>query len=486
MKKIIQYLFVAGALLSLSSCEGFLNKEPISQLSPNLYWKTDDDVRSAQAAMYSSLATTLNQMYFDWGETRGCLYGPFMSSNTVEELMSHDMPDNNGACNWTNLYKVINKAGLVIRYVPEMTAGSATVKNNALGQAYGVRALAYFYAVRVWGGVPLFKEAVESYNPAEHLKERASVEEVIAFIKEDLANAEKYLPEVAGTVDRVHMNMGEVYALEMEVAAWEHNYAEAVSIYENKILNLSNVFAFTDFTPVINSDSDLATYEDMWRDIVRDDGGQKEIFFAVKYDYNTDGTENAALNWIARSGERLCIPYTKVFGTKNAAGDHDYTAAGPLFETGDIRRTGTLTLTGGERDETRVKKFWPTGADFDKIRSDNDFIINRYSDLVLLYAEALNETGKTAQAVAQVNRIRNRANLASLSTSLSKADAAKAILKERKLELIGEGKYWFDLVRTGNTALAVPMGGTSGCPADKIYFKIHRDHLAQNPNLKQN
>ena len=486
MKKIIQYLFVAGALLSLSSCEGFLNREPISQLSPNLFWKTDDDVRSAQAAMYSSLATTLSQMYFDWGETRGCLYGPFMSSASVEELMSHDMPDNNGACNWTNLYKVINRAGLIIKYVPEMSGGSASVKNNAVGQAYATRALAYFYAVRVWGGVPLFKEAVESYNPSEHLMERATAEEVLAFVKEDLANAEKYLPEVAGTVDRVHMNMGEVYALEMEVAAWEHNYTEAVSIFENKIKNLSAVFAFTEFTPSVETDSDLATWEDRWRAIVRDDGGEKEIFFAVKYDYNVDGNENSALNWIGRSGERLCIPNSKVNGTTNAAGDHDYTAEGPLFETGDIRRTGTLSLIGGERDETRVIKFWPTGFDADAIRSDNDFIINRYSDLVLLYAEALNETGKSAQAIEQVNRIRTRANLAALPSTLSKAQTAEAVLKERKLELIGEGKYWFDLVRTGNTAKAVPMGSATGCPADKILFKIHRDHLAQNPKLVQN
>ncbi len=480
MKNIVKYIILIGALsLSLSSCEDFLNKEPISQQSPNLFWKNDDDIRAAQSAMYSSLATTLSQMYYDWGETRGCLYDPFMSSASVEELMSHDMPDNNGATNWTNLYRTINRAGLVIKYVSEMSAGSASVKNNAIGQAYAMRALCYFYAVRVWGPVPLFTEAVESYDPAEHLKTRSTEAKVIDFIKSDLENAKKYLPEIAGSLDRNYLNMGEVYALEMEVAAWEHDYAKAVSIYENNILKLSSVYAFTEFTPDVSTDDKLSESQEKWRNTVRDDGGEKEIFFAVRYDYSGDGTENSSLNWIARSGERLCIPNSKVLGTGK------YESVGPLFEDGDIRCQGTLNLIGGERDETRVIKFWPSGTDYDKIRSENDYIINRYSDLVLLYAEALNETGKTSQAVAQVNRIRTRANIPALSTSLTKDAAASAILKERKLELIGEGKYWFDLVRTGNYSQAKCLDYPA-CTADKVLFKIHRDHIAQNPNLKNN
>ncbi|MGM9509000.1 RagB/SusD family nutrient uptake outer membrane protein [Larkinella sp. GY13] len=79
---------------------------------------------------------------------------------------------------------------------------------------------------------------------------------------------------------------------------------------------------------------------------------------------------------------------------------------------------------------------------------ENDWPVLRYADVILLYAEALNQNGKTPQALTQVNSIRSRAALASLS-GLSQADAQLAIEKERRLELCFEGHRWHDLIRWG-------------------------------------
>lgn len=131
----------------------------------------------------------------------------------------------------------------------------------------------------------------------------------------------------------------------------------------------------------------------------------------------------------------------------------------------------------------RLEKFFEwefcVGSTHREDKSDNDLIMYRYSDLMLLYAEALNEVGRSDEAVAFVNKTRQRAGLDALPLTLSKEQVADEVLKERHLELIGEGKYWFDLVRTGKTELA-------GCPENRILFPIHRDHLDQNPNLVQN
>ena len=78
----------------------------------------------------------------------------------------------------------------------------------------------------------------------------------------------------------------------------------------------------------------------------------------------------------------------------------------------------------------------------------SDHLIIRYADVLLKYAEALNENGRTPDAIAQLNRVRSRAGLG-VTTATSQAEVRTAIRQERRFELIGEGKRWFDLKRYG-------------------------------------
>lgn len=146
----------------------------------------------------------------------------------------------------------------------------------------------------------------------------------------------------------------------------------------------------------------------------------------------------------------------------------------------DSRRAATYDLGKGQ-----LLKFWPVGTDWTTTpKSEARLVIYRHADVVLLYAEALNERLRHDEALYFVNQIRQRASLPLLQSSdfLDKqTEIRDAILNERRRELVGEGKYWFDLVRTGN---AIKLGG---CPDENHYlFPIHQDHLVQNPNLTQN
>ena len=104
----------------------------------------------------------------------------------------------------------------------------------------------------------------------------------------------------------------------------------------------------------------------------------------------------------------------------------------------------------------------------------------RYTYLMLLYSEALVDRIRISDAVEVLNKIRARAGVPALSKSLSKDAAAAAVLKECRLEMFGEGKYWFDLVRTGHN------DDLAGCPDNRILFPIYINHLLQNPKLIQN
>jgi hypothetical protein len=120
-----------------------------------------------------------------------------------------------------------------------------------------------------------------------------------------------------------------------------------------------------------------------------------------------------------------------------------------LYTAGDLRKGVYVTLA-------------PTGAPFDNKLSapttvitdgPSDFVVLRYADVLLMLAEVENELGNTGGAPAYLNQVRNRAGLAN-TTAVSQADLRDTIALERRLELIGEGHRWFDLLRTG-TAITV-------------------------------
>jgi len=461
MKKIIYALTMILVAVSLSSCEDFLNKEPISDLGANLFWQNATDVSSAQAAMYSAFATAMSVNFYDWGEVRGENYEGHQSSPIrKEELMSDNIPDDNSACSWTDLYRTINLANLIIKNVPQM-ASAPSNGNSAMAEAYTMRALCYFYAVRVWGDVPLFMDAVEQYDSSTCMKSRESKDTILSNILSDLETAEGLYTAPTTSLDRVYLNLGAAYALEMDVHAWMHNYDKAISTYENKIASLpSSVFAFKDFTPTGNDDASAIA----WRNITMDDTSDKEVFFAVRYNKAEDGTENGWRLMFGYSGEQLEVRASTLAD----------------FESGDIRRAGTFREASGTTTYTYMEKFREWNISNTEGYPENDYIMYRVTDIMLLYAEALVNQNNVSDAIDVVNKVRARANLADLSTSLSKTEAAAAVLKERRMELFGEGKYWFDLVRTGN-ALSL-----AGCDDSHILFPIHRDHILQNPNLTQN
>lgn len=455
-KRSIYVIFLLLTAMCMASC--ILDKEPVSSMSTGKFWKTENDVNSALASVYQSFASAMARGYHDWGEVRGCNYEIYQSASKVQELMSNNIPTDNPACLWTDLYKTANQAALIIKYVPQIKNISSSVKNQALGEAYAMRALSYFYAVRVWGDIPLFTEAVEEYDINTCLKRRSSSQRVLDFIEADLEKALNHFPTTVSDVNRKRSNRGLVYALMMDVAAWRHDYPTVVDIYEKNIATLpSSVFAYSDFV----SDELSEQWIDKWRSIVQDDTAEKEVFMTVRYDKMTDNTTNFTRTYFCMNGEMLRVT--------------DETLS--KFNTSDIRRPGTFAEDS--KSIIKLEKFWSRGnAAINDWYSDNDLIIYRYSDIMLLYAEALNEVNRGKDAVSIVNKIRARAGAPALNTT-GKDNIRDAVLLERRLELLGEGKYWFDLVRMGKTE------GEAGCPEDKILFPISLTHRLANPLLSK-
>ena len=155
-------------------------------------------------------------------------------------------------------------------------------------------------------------------------------------------------------------------------------------------------------------------------------------------------------------------------------------------------RSGNRTVWNGDGTVTRLAflKHWREASQFNGFNeSAQNMILLRYAEVLLNYAEALNEQEQTAAAIAQVNRVRRRANLPDLPEGLSKAQTLDAIFQERRVELCNEFSWWSDLVRTGRLKPFIEKEyGKYGIRWEDHWGlrPIPPAQIDLNPNLRQN
>ncbi|NJO25475.1 MAG: RagB/SusD family nutrient uptake outer membrane protein, partial [Bacteroidia bacterium] len=120
------------------------------------------------------------------------------------------------------------------------------------------------------------------------------------------------------------------------------------------------------------------------------------------------------------------------------------------YEAGDIRKDASIgSVTAGGKTYPFIKKYMHPHAQFGI--TNNNWPVYRYAETLLLLAEALNEQGKSTEALTYLNQVRNRAGLGNVTSTAGLKDV---IMNERRVELAFENKRWLDLVRTG-TAVSV-------------------------------
>jgi hypothetical protein len=281
--------------------------------------------------------------------------------------------------------------------------------------------LLYFNIVRLYGDVPLV--TTETTNPNQYFGlGRQSAAKVYDQIKADLTTAIPLLPDVAGQPGRVIKTaaeslLGKVYLTLKDYTNAETQLLTVVSSGKHGLLTRpQDVFA------VSNENN-------------------KEVIFSVQFTSGVNGNSEGSIMFQQFS------PSATVTGAKG----HNLPTLSlyNLYTAGDLRKGVYVTLA-------------PTGAPFDNKLSapttiitdgPSDFVVLRYADVLLMLAEVENELSNTTPAATYLNSIRNRAGLAN-TTATNQADLRDAIALERRLELIGEGHRWFDLIRTG-TAVTV-------------------------------
>ncbi len=406
MKNIV----IAGIVLlvSMVSCSTDLEQNGIVQ--PNFENASPETLVNASYA-YLKAATNFTFYYGDLRSDDGQASSgesPHADFDIFDKTLAGEASDQMHQHFWNgNVLNILHSNGAVL---------NSENDSEINGEARFLRAYSYFMMVQTFGGIPIVEST--SVAPEDFTSiARRSVDDVYAYIINDLNLASSSLPDVNGNG---RPSKYAAKALLAKVYMANSNFTSAETLLKDVI------------------DNSGASLEDSYSDVFDNDNElNDEIIFAVQYDAsdaNTDKIEDdldldlTNTFTISLSGSESKILYPVTADLENA------------YDTADVRDEVTFNGTG-------ISKYLPEdGTTTDK---NADWIVLRLADVILLYAEAVNENNSLPEAsiLALMDDIRERAGLAPLTSIPSKDGRRDAIKLERRLELAFEGHRWFDLVR---------------------------------------
>lgn len=495
MKKITIYLIGLPLLVNmLAGCNKFLDLTPTSSLAKENFFLNADDISSWNAGIYDGMQKTLSSRFLEWGEVRADNLEQEGTGTVQSKMLNNGLTSDMAQTDWADLYKVVTRCNTAIKYYPNVQQVDPITLNRFMGQAYAMRALMYFYAIRVWGDVPLITEPYEG-NPGEkQFYDRAPVESVKTQIISDLTTAIGLLQPGA---DVYYINKGSAMAIKMEVEMWFKDY-------DNAIKTSDDIIALKTYSLVTNPTD--------FKNIFVTPDASKETMFNMYWSYVQDGTGAGACSLLASGSNTTnykmqdSIYYALIDRNKKDARLWQYVDTTYLYTNGGRLPIGYLNYQYIEKTG-KFNEYDPAKSTFkyySNSQCDIRIPIIRFADVMLMRAEALNQKNRKPEAYSIVNQIRSRVgyNVAAeseLGANPSTEKVETLILLERQLELFGEGKRWFDLIRTGRVlrhmdpalkrrqaALNLPQEGFGDLR--KILWPLNTKVFESNPLLagKQN
>jgi hypothetical protein len=326
-------------------------------------------------------------------------------------------------------YSLIQKTNDIINFL-ETADIDAAKKSQYKGEAEVLRALAYFNLVRLYGGVPLvlarFENIDESYQ-----KGRNTVDEIYAQIVTDLKDAETLLVtnrntgDLSGRADR-----GIALSLLGNVYLTQKKYSEAAAEFK-KVIDMNEYTLMTNYNDLFAAGQQ----------------GNSETIWQAYYLSGVSGVGSSFPNYSAPlNSETVLIQTGLAFGWNQPTSDIEN-----AYDINDVRRTAIadgFTKEGNYYPYKYIKNYVDENAGTGDGNSGKDWYILRYADVLLMYAEAVNEVEGPANAYGSIDLVRERAGLLPLTPGLTKDEFRDAVYLEERRESPFEGHRWFDLVRT--------------------------------------
>lgn len=460
MKRIF---FLMIIVFLINACD-FLDETPKDFLSPANFYNTSNDAVAAVNAVYDRLGYYSNMWEIGERPSDNLQDGP-TSRDVSLELHTYTWNSATGIFGsvWQQIYNSINRANTALEMLPSIDMDE-TLKARLIAETKFIRALNYFDLVRTFGGVPLITESTSGFD--DLFVEKTSEENIYDLIIQDLLDAENVLPESYNANDVGRATKGAAKALLSRIYLYKKDYSAAVQKAKEVIdLDVYDLFS---------------SVEDLWE--VANENGVEHIF-SVQYLAGVSGSFFSS-GFAIRGGEPPLTGYSTAIVRQELI---------DLFEPDDERRAATIlesyTFPDGTTKtyEPHVWKFYDETA-VDPTDGSTNWPVIRYAEVLLNYAEALNEVngGPNNDAYLAVNYVRNRAGLDDLPENLSQQEFRDNVLQERRIELSFEGHRYFDLRRTGKLKEAMAKVGIDNVEDKHLIFPIPLREIDANSNLVQN
>ncbi|MBV7531012.1 RagB/SusD family nutrient uptake outer membrane protein [Chitinophaga sp. sic0106] len=433
--RIIYALIIAATLFS---CKKILDPQIIELPTADNAITSSADVEKAIASAYSYLRAVVPDKVFLMGDVRANLFTSYSDVQNVR--VETPIPQNTAAAllnndggNWNQFYTVVAQCNLVLERIQQIKIYDEKTRRRHIGEASFIRALTYFYLVRFWGDVPLNLQAINIENIA-----RAPQAEVFKQINADLDIAINSLDiKYADGDAAVRATKGAAWAIKAHVLAWNHDYATSEKYCDSVITagpyslvptaTLINIFIGKSTEGIFELNFDVNT-----REVQKNRVFNRTLGRPWYSDYSDGG---------GGSDRYLLTPHRDQINNMFTPGvKDDRIATWFIYET---------YLQGKNEDRVFLGKYRTLqlkGDTSSQNINESNIIITRLADILLLRAEALASNGinRNAEAAELLNRVRRRANAPEYTGGGNIQDT---ILLERKKELLGEGQYFFDLVR---------------------------------------
>lgn len=498
MKKNILFILSLAICWTQFSCnKDFLSKTDPTRVGANDFYKNETEIGQAVNGVYGQLQGIINGQW---------LYNELPSDNTTIDFNPGDRGQapsieafefwtvNSGTGNindlYVNYYNALYNINNTLAKLEKATTIADSVKGKFEGQLKFIRGYYYFELTQYFGDVILITEPLEVPSKAWDYQ-RVPQAQVYTQIETDLKDAVAVLPVRYSNGDIGRVTKGAALALLGKVYLTEKKYPDATTTLQ-QVLPLGY--------------SLIPKYEDVF-DPQKKNG--PESIFEIQYQGGNDLGEWSS--FIYTFAPRLSKGAVTGWPQSNPGGwnipTNDMIAS---YETGDLRKNASIGLdfkspiTGDV--VPYIKKYDHPHAIYG--RTDDDWPVLRYSDVLLMLAEAINETtGPTSDAFGYLNQVRQRAGLPDVS-GLDKEAFRVKVLHERRVELAFENWRWFDLKRTqtpdqltqflnayGAIEKAAPTVTRQGIPyssgdyqfqAYEVLYPIPSNEILVNAKLTQN
>lgn len=472
---------IGSVVLVLASCNSQIDLSPPSDYNTQDFYRTENDFSLAIGGTYGGLRGIHSMHYPLLLES----ISDNISTITDNAYTRYTMNDSDPyVLNlWSAYWTIIMRANNILDQIDQGEFSDESLRDQIKGEALFIRGFCFFQLGWLFGGVPIVDRVMDEQELLQLT--RPDVAETFAFAELNFQQATSLLPTENTEANTGRATRYAAYGLLGRLYLFTNQYEKAKDAFE-EVINSNQYQMYDNFVDCFLNTKDNGSehvFQIQYTSGLVNQGNQL-VYTLVPENIRSDKFPNGGRSlWLAVSNDLY-----------------------ESYEEGDVRRDITIqkgyTTSSGVVDEVTLLYIKYAHGAVPDIAEDNDVNLSvlRYTDVLLMYAEVLNELQyePDGQALAIVNDVRRRADaeLYDAEDLSSQARFREAIFHERRLEFACEFLRWFDLVRMDRTLstgimesfLGRSEEGTGMYTFDQRFFllPIPAAERQINPNLSQN